>query len=296
LKASNFNGLIFNVKGETGGEFFKVALSTLGLSNQGGRSNAMLYISDFLDGGVTASWQKVVIPFKNFSNITNFSGMKEFTIAFEHDQSSANGSPISGSIYIDNIKFTNSPGGFDEFRIDHFGDKLHFSSVGANIWSGAGDGARGGTKYTDGTGEYTNYKYAMQIDYTNIPFGASSRWYANAFLLGGGADSFTSLPCDFTGYSNLTFYAKNTYHMRPHQVQVVFQDTLGGWGGGMTAESSGGSNPVISTNWQKIVVPLSKFPTIDFTRVKEMSLTINNWCSFMGSSGRLFIDRVQLEK
>lgn len=297
IESSNFNGLIFWVKGAAGGEYFKIELKTIDC-NLTGRSNAKIYITDYLDGGVTTDWQKVVIPLKNFANITNFTKMYEFTIAFEYDQSLINGSLTSGTVYIDCIKFTNVTGGFGPIRIDHFGDKLDICALGGNLWSGyGGSGVSGSIEYSDVVGQYVDYKYGLKINYSGISLGPTGRWYSVEPKPGGGNNGWTNMQCDFSDYSKLTFYIKSQDGgQRPRQLQIVMEDGDGGWEDGFTAEVSGGSNPYITTTWQKFTIPFSCYGSINFGKLKKLSITINNWCTHGGPNGTVYIDKVQFEK
>ena len=114
---SMYTALTFYVKGAVGGEFFKIQLKNTGTTSYWYDANgdtdeqthyyrnvASVYITDYLDGGVTTGWQKVSIPLRNFSNLDGFSEMKELVIAFENSQAETNGSPVAGSIYIDKIE------------------------------------------------------------------------------------------------------------------------------------------------------------------------------------------------
>lgn len=297
---NSYNGLTFYVRGENGGEYFKVELKTKAIANQGGRSNAHLYITDYLDGGVTTNWQKVVIPFKNFANITNFNYMKELTIVFEEHQSGVNGSSKTGTVYIDNIKFTNVAGGFDVIRIDHYGDKVGICALGGQVnccKSGTGDGS---FIYTDVDGEYHNSKNGLKITYQNIPCGGGNNWFSVYHIFGGGADGWQKCKCDFSDYNYIKFWVKGGSN-RPKQLQVVLKDSDGDGYYGYTSESTGGNNPDITTSWQQFTFPLSNVENnsdVDLNKLVEISFTINEWCTCSpgSSTGTVYIDEVQFEK
>ncbi len=297
LSSSNFNALMFMVKGNTGGEYFKITLKTEEC-NASNRISASVYINDFLNSGVTGSWQKVLIPLKNFSNITNFSEMKEFSFAFENTYSSSIGAPLSGTIYIDNIKFTNSPTVSNTLIIDYFNDKNKFNSLGTITELYTGGGATGNFKYTDASGTFTNAAYGLELDYTNINVPSyPSGWIVVVFRFGGGNDFKTSLPVNISNYSNITFYAKNKENKNnPKQLQINIKDYDGASQAVYTSESSGGNNPLLNTNWQKITVPLVNFSNVNLTRVSQLEFAINQWCSDITNTGTVFIDQIQLEK
>lgn len=110
---SQYNAVSFYVKGDAAGVFFKIQLTNNSATEYWDpgngvnyyRNTASIYITDYLDGGVTTSWQKVKIPFDNFANLDGWGSMKELVIVFENFQSVANGSPIQGTVYIDDIIF-----------------------------------------------------------------------------------------------------------------------------------------------------------------------------------------------
>lgn len=140
--ASNFNGITFWIRGQSGNETVKVEIKTVNC-NTVNRSNASIYMNDFLPAGrITAAWQKAVIPFRNFANITNFSRLDELTFVFEHDQSGTNYSPFSGSVYIDKIRFTNNPDNYTNVIQDLFSDRIAKNALGGNMGWAGGEAAR----------------------------------------------------------------------------------------------------------------------------------------------------------
>ncbi|MFH1258209.1 MAG: OmpA family protein [Elusimicrobiota bacterium] len=93
IDAQTYNQLVFFVKGDFDKGFstvFKVELKTL-------QEMGSVKIS-----GINANWQKVVVPFPNFTNITNWKEMTEFVIVFDDltvDEK-------VGAIYIDDVYFS----------------------------------------------------------------------------------------------------------------------------------------------------------------------------------------------
>ena len=76
---SSYKYLSFWVKGAAGGEYFKVELKN-NVANAN-RNHAAVYVTDYLDGGVTNDWQKVTIPLDAFANINNWTSIKEMSDA-----------------------------------------------------------------------------------------------------------------------------------------------------------------------------------------------------------------------
>jgi hypothetical protein len=245
---SNFNGIVFWVKGDTGGETLKAEMKTLGC-NSAGRSNASIYINDFISGGViTTSWQKVTIPMANFANISNFSKLNEFTLVFEHDQSVLNSSPLSGAVYVDAIKFTNCSSGFDPVIQDYFSDSISRNALGGNMgWAGGGGGSATATWNT------TNFLTApssMKISYDVTAPGSFSFVYS---LFGGGSGGATVEKCNFTNYNYLSFCAKAGRVTTNIKIKIEL-DTDDSWPPYCAFYCIG-----IRTNWRQYDIPLNGY-------------------------------------
>jgi len=109
LNLSGYNYLSFWVKGSTGGESIKVELHE-DRDNDGAfyfdrDITSFVYTSAYIKGGViTKDWQKVLIPFKSFSKIKNWSNIIELVFVFEN---------ISGigksTVFLDDILFGSRP-------------------------------------------------------------------------------------------------------------------------------------------------------------------------------------------
>ncbi len=278
IESSNFNGLIFWVKGTAGGEYFKIELRTIDC-NSTGRSNAKIYITDYLDGGVTTNWQKVVIPLKNFANITNFTKMDEFTIAFEHDQSLINGSPTNGTVYIDCIKFTNVAGGFDVVRLDHYGDKDTINALGGQM----GDAPGGGGSQTVEINNIASHFFSNGLDYR---YNVSSGWAAVYIIFGGGNNGWIKMPCDLSDYNRLTFNIKaKSAGENPGEIKIELKSPTVSF-----VRKSG-----ITTTWQKFSILLNSFSGLNKNAIEELCFTFEDW-RVTNKIGEVYIDEVQFEK
>ncbi|MCK4463209.1 MAG: CIA30 family protein [Candidatus Omnitrophica bacterium] len=94
LDASKYDNLAFWVKGdpeEGCTTVFKIELK-----------NAQKHVGRYYVTDITNEWQEIVIPFKDFKGITDFSDMAELVFVFE-DRVASN---KDGIIYIDDIRFT----------------------------------------------------------------------------------------------------------------------------------------------------------------------------------------------
>ena len=93
---SQYQKVSFWIKGAVGEEMLKV-----GLKDSVGNETKLL-LNDYLpEGKVTTFWQHVVVPLPDFFTVTNWSAMENLSLTFH----SAYGSPYSGAIYIDDIRF-----------------------------------------------------------------------------------------------------------------------------------------------------------------------------------------------
>lgn len=306
-----YTAISFWVKGAVGGEFFKIQFkntSTTPYSFAEGtdtyyysRNEAAVYITDYLDGGVTTTWRKVTIPFHNFANLDGWKSMKEFVVVFENSQSTTNISATSGTIYIDNITFETTP--VSAVRVDHFGDKLGVCALGGNMGTGAGDGASASlNKYSlsNAINEYDpgGYPNGLKLEY-DVTTG-----FAYTFLIFGGASNakttvepikdksgWIALPHDFSAYTKLTLRVKaKSGAENPKQIKIELVD-------------NGAARAVIidqisGTDWQIYEVPLSAFASLDKTSIKQLTFVFEGWrINSAGGSKRgvVFIDSVQFE-
>ncbi|OGW77465.1 MAG: hypothetical protein A3C51_05315 [Omnitrophica bacterium RIFCSPHIGHO2_02_FULL_46_20] len=303
---TGYNAVSFYVRGAVGGEFFKISLKNAsGTQYLDGsvhyyRNEASLYITDYLDGGVTTTWKKVTIPFHNFTNLDGWNAMKEFVIVFESAQSAANSSLSQGAVYIDNIQFENIPAA-TPVRIDHFGDRLGVSALGGNIGSGGGNGGTASYDFAGEAGNYSPYPYSIRINY-NVN---TSSAYAYAFFIFGGGNNaiedpgksgWIATPHDFGDYNYISLQVKGRSGTEnPKTIKIELADSVK-----TTAVVLAG----ITANWQSYKIPLSTFinlntnAILDKRSVKQMTLVLEDWrISGAGGNkaGAVLVDSVQFE-
>jgi len=104
LDLTGYNYLSFWVRGETGSERIKVELhqDTAG----DGRFDfdkdifSFIYVRPYLRRGITAEWQKVIVPLKDFGAIKDPSNVLELVFTFENRLGNT-----KGNVYIDDILF-----------------------------------------------------------------------------------------------------------------------------------------------------------------------------------------------
>ena len=282
---STYKALSFWVRGAAGGEFFKVQLKN---TSAGIRNTAAVYITDYLDGGVTTGWQKVTIPFYNFGNLDGFSSMAEFTIVFENSQSGINGSLTYGTIYIDDIRFETTTQ--TTVRVDHYGDKIGTCALGGNMGNGVGgDASPALNKYefTSVSNEYSPYPNGLRLTYNITPAGS----YSYVFVLFGGGDTgWVSIPQNFSAFNYLTIRIRaRSEAENPKYLKLEIADGTGAKPAVLTG---------ITTGWQYYQVPLSAFTGLDKSTIKQITFVFDpTWINAGGGSksGIIYVDYVQFD-
>ena len=278
---SGYTSISFWVKGTAGGEYFKVELKNN--STDTNRNRAAVYVTDYLDGGVTTGWQEVTIPFHNFVNLDGWNNMKELVFVFENYQSDTNGSPPQGTIYIDKISFGSSA--VDQVRIDYFGDKLGTCALGGNI----GDMHGPGYTHSFTTSEYRSSPCSLESIYDVNP----NSWGGQFIIFGGGENGWTEIPHDFSDYNYVIVWIKaKSATENPKILKVEMVDRT--------------SSPYpavflrkISTDWQRYAIPLSAFAGLYKNNISKMTFVYEDWrIDGDGGSrtGVLYMDDIQFEK
>jgi len=284
---SGYTSISFWVKGTAGGELFKIELKNS--STVVNRSTAAVYVTDYLDGGVTTSWQEVSIPFHNFVNLDSWNNMIELVFVFENYQSDTNGSPLQGTIYIDTISFGSSSA--DEVRIDYFGDKLGTCALGGTTgsWEKVKDAEDYTHSFTSTSGNYVSPPCALESVY-NV---TSANPYGGQYIIfGGGTDGWTEIPHDFSAYDYVSLWIKaKSDTENPKKLKVEMVDRA--------------SPPFpavyldITPSWKRRVIPLSAFTLgLDKSNIKKMTFVYEDW-AIDGAGGNrqgvLYIDDLRFD-
>ena len=303
-----YTKLSFWIKGSSGGEFFKIELKNNGTTSYwydaGGatseqthyyRNTASLYINDYLDGGVTTSWQNVKIPLQAFANLDSISSMKELVVSFENAQAVINQSPTAGSIYIDKIELLNET--VNAIRIDHYGDKLSVNALGGQMGNmPAEPPSVPNSFHSFSLTEYHNWPNSLLSEY-EVPTG----WSGIFVIFGGGyTDGTVEKPDkggwipvqqDMSGFNYLTFYAKARAEAEnPKYIKIELKDASNSEGKYITG---------LTTSWQKFTIPLTDFTTINKASLTQMSIVYEDWVIFFYGDnhydGAVYIDELQFE-
>ncbi len=197
-----YTAISFWVKGAVGGEFFKVELKNANTNVN--TNHAAVYVTDYLDSGITTAWQQVTIPLHNFANISDWSSATEFCVTFESDQSGIVGAAKQGIIYIDDITFGNST--INVVRINYFSTKLGRTALGGNMgdmpnpyptvsWASS----------SFSSADYKNPPYSLLSQY-NVS--SAEQWSGHFMIFGGGDDGATPIAHDFRAFRYLRFAVK----------------------------------------------------------------------------------------
>ena len=270
MDLSNYKYVSFWVKGEVGGEIFKVELK----NNSASRNKAYVYLTDYLNIGIASHWQKVLIPLRAFANLGDWTNMKEFCITFEN---SANELHPSGTVYVDDIIF----GSLEEnmLKLDGFNDKTLPNAFGGDtgVWSVSGPATDPiATLVSDPPGYY------KQIHHNYTP---------TNHAYGGTWDKFfhANLSSIKNGDGHLKFRAKGTAVGKKFNVELKC-----GSGDANAGEVAKGIWYTIPSNWQEFDLPLSSFNLPTWENMYEFVLVFNDWATQV--EGDFYIDDIRFEK
>ncbi|MFX0133487.1 MAG: T9SS type A sorting domain-containing protein [Candidatus Hodarchaeota archaeon] len=196
LNLSEYNYLSLWIKGENSKEYLQIQLATK-------EDTAKVPLWNYLSGGPTKNWQKVVIPLDAFWNLRTRTGILELVIVFENYQSNVNESPLNSKVYIDDIICGTFFPGY--VKIDHFEDKVKSNALGGNI---------GEFSQSDTEGLYTSEincnvfnlnPCGLEVHYDNSQ---DSEFGGVFFILGGGSDGWIKRYKNVSSYQKLHIAAK----------------------------------------------------------------------------------------
>ena len=270
IDLSSYHYISLWVKGEAGGEIFKIELK----NNSASRNKAYVYLTDYLAIGITTDWQKVLIPLRAFANLGDWTNMKEFCITFEY---SANELHPSGMVYVDDIIF----GSLEEnmLKLDSFNDKTAPNAFGGDtgVWSVSGESTDPiVTLESNPPGYYK--KIHHNYLYRSGEFGGTWDKFFHANLL--------SIK---NGDGHLKFRAKGSAVGKKFNVEL--KCGTGDEAGGEVAE---GIWYPIPGDWQEFDLPLSNFNLPTWENMYEFVLVFNDWATQV--EGDFFIDDIRFEK
>lgn len=305
---SSYNYLSFWVKGSTGNELLKIELhhANYDSSQAEGYNNnykSAIYVTDYLDGIVSTSWKKVTIPLDAFVNITDRAQIKELVLTFENSQSSLNGSPTSGIVYISNISFGKEFLGY--VKINNFSRKCATPQTGCAVNSTGGQSGVASWLGTCGSAiisptQYVSYPRGLKFYFTGMS-GGTDRWFSYYMIFGGGDTGWVESPHDFSAYSQLSFAVKGAVGDE-YGIKVELNCS--------ERATYYFAKNVIKTDlsWDTIKIDLANFkdsdsngtPTgnsVNPATLKKCSFVYTYWLTAWGgkSTGTIYIDDVQFQ-
>lgn len=272
---SGYEYLSFWIRGAVGGtEHLKIAMAND--SSNADRKSAFLYVTDYLDGGITNVWQEVKIPLDAFANLDGVTNVNEIAFVFENAYATTAGFATSGIVNIDDMKFFSTSLGY--VKVDHFGDNYGWLALGGNM------GSMGVATNTFDSTEYHNFPYSLKSTYDVNP--PNQDWAGQFMLFGGGADGNEAQNCDFSDYTNLTLWVKaNSDTENPENIKL---EIVYGTASTVNVVLSG-----ITTSWQQYTINLTD-EGIDKTSIKQINIIYEMWRA-ADDAGILFFDEIQFE-
>jgi hypothetical protein len=259
-----FNAVTMLVKGAAGAEKLK-----LGLSSNNGEERKIL-IGQYLEAGITKTWQKVVVPLVAFTSVHRGERLERFVLAVENRVGSG-----KGTVFIDDVKLETIPG-FVPTVIDNFNDAGLENAVGGSLFTSSAGGAGVAASY-DSANPHGPGGAAYRITFQGV---TSTAWaVAGSDLMGLDASKAGTLSFFIRGEQGgerpriYLVSGRGPAQVRRH---VKLEDYIG-----------------ITRAWQRVEIPLGTFADlgVDVTNLVSFQIV------FEGSamSGTIYVDDVRLE-
>lgn len=289
--------LSFWVRGAKGGEFFKIEMKCRATKENVNSRQARIYITDYLDNGVTPQWQKVVIPLDAFGSLEQRTNMREMTITFEHTQCRMNESPLQGTIYLDDLVMGDWDPGC--VRFDHFGDRIEINGFGGNSSFANSSNALLSSRLL-----YTNNSIFPCVLELNYQVGARDSYVFYYNLFGGGTNGFQAMPVDLSAYDALTFWIRCGHD----EIEQVLAWPWRGLKVELDTDDDSAVNYFtfveVTDTWEKVSIPLTNFrkngyeaPFIDSSRISKLVWVLDGF--YLHDEDRtnvVYLDSIQFEK
>lgn len=280
-----YAALTFRVKGAAAGQNVKIELKNAGANAD--RNHAALYLSDYLDGGVTTAWTQVAIPLKAFASLDSTADATELVFVFERDSAAASGFATAGTLYIDDIAFGAAA---VPLRVDHFGDNWGAIALGGNMGDMAGDGAAHAGTFDAGVFHDAARGLRSQFDVS-----APGAWSGFWMIFGGGNTGAVARPVDLTGYTALKLWVRGVNAAQtPARFKIELQDASGAHTRLVPDETTTPAAP-LSAAWREYTINLSAFPGLDRAGVRQMNVVYENAQAAPRTAGVLYFDEIRFE-
>lgn len=259
-----FNAVTLLVKGLAGGEKVK-----LGLRGSSGEERKIL-IGQYLETGITQTWQKVVIPLVAFTSAYRAERLDRLVLAVENRIGSG-----KGTVYIDDVKLE-TIAGFVPIVIDNFNDSALENGVGGSLFTSSAGGASITASYDTANRRGENGA-GYRISFQGV---SSTAWaVAGTDLMGLDASRATALSFFIRGEQG---------GERPH-IYLVSGSGRAEIRRHVTLEDY----VVVTRSWQRAEISLSDLSDlgVDLSNLASLQMV------FEGSamSGTVYVDDVRLE-
>lgn len=257
VNLASYKSLGFWVRGNGGLEHLKIELDNA--SADGARNRAAVYLGDYVDGGPTTQWRRVIIPFAAFGNLDSFANVGSLVLVVERDYAEASGFDAAGTLYIDDVALmATDPAAAP---LDNFEDNWDRHALGGRL----GDfGSVTSVSHAFVPEAFHNAARALKTTY-DVTGAVGTDFGGHYFALGGGADGLTSLPVNLSAFRYLKFWAKAGVEGNPVRFRVEIKSNAG------TASAPIGG---LTAAWEPYVVDMSLFPPaqLDKTSIKEFTI------------------------
>ena len=257
-----YNAVAFKIKGAAGHEKAYAALRDTSMKE------TRILIGEYLPGGISTSWQEVIIPLVAFTSVADWSSMDNFNIAVANWIGSG-----AGTLYLTSVRFVTIPKA--PIIIDNFDDMVGENGVAGHLWTWTGGGATIDTGY-DPDNHVGDSGGAYRISYSGIGDGA---WALAVMDLAGlNASSYDTLSLSVKGGSG---------GEKPNLYLVSRVGDI---------EQKGfvrlGDYVSVSASWQAAKIPLAVFEKqgVDLTKLSYFELAFE-WEKM---SGTVHVDDVKI--
>ncbi len=260
IDLSDYKALTFWIKGAAGGENLRVGLK------DSSYNESKVLIEDYLSSGVTASWQKVVIPLSAFRQVSNRTAMDSISFSFYNNL----GNPTSGAVYVDEVRFEKT---IDPIIVSTFNGATNQNALGGNFETFTWDIATISCGY-DSNSSYNNSSYGYNITYSGVvPFVSYAVWKAH----------FNKL--DVSIFNSLSFYIKGSIGGEKPNIYFVSNDNS------IRKFVDIERYVNITANWQRVNIPLLDFikQGVDLSSLNELQVSFE-WEQM---SGTIYLDDIQ---
>ncbi|MCK5613057.1 hypothetical protein KAR91_64890, partial [Candidatus Pacearchaeota archaeon] len=288
---SSFNYLYFWIRSDHENVDMKIELKNSAFDPEAenwGRTVASLFVSDYLDGGITIEWQKVKIPLEAFCNLQNgASDLIQLTFVFVQDQFNYFCDNPSADVNIDNIGFEKGSAA-TVLRIDHFGDTRDQCALGGAVV----DMEDHSHTYDDVI--YHDHPCSLRSAYDTTVI----TWGGIYFVFGDG----DAVKNDLSAYNKISFWVRSdTPSTTPEKIKIALNtgDNASGEDNVAYIPDDADVTADISTSWQKYTIQFSEFSTgFPFvqTEIKTFAFIYEAAEVGVNKTGVVYFDEIQFEQ